>query len=199
MRLPRPLVAAFLPILLANCASIASDDDTVTSIETVPEVARCELNGKEFVQVVNTPASLELPAKAAPIVLTCSADGFLPTTADMDTAADGWILGNILLGGVVGIAIDAARGAGQKYPPKVTVILEPSEFADLAARDAWYDNRRDMLMTKWETAMLTVRTECNRVEGGKDCPAEMEKVEAARQVELNKLEARRSSAQVRLP
>ncbi len=198
MKFPRFLVLGFIPVILANCASVVSDDDTVTSIETVPEVARCELTGKDFVKAVNTPASLELPSSAAPITLTCSAEGYLPTTEDMDTAADGWILGNILLGGVVGIAIDAARGAGQKYPPKVTVVLEPGEFDDLAARDAWYDNRRDMLMTKWETAMLTVRTNCNQVEGGKDCPAEMEKVEAARQVELDKLEARRNDARVRL-
>ncbi len=198
MKFPRFLVLGFVPAILANCASVVSDDDTMTSIETVPKVASCELNGNDFVQVVDTPTSLELPAKAAPITLTCSADGYLPTTEDMDTAADGWILGNILLGGVVGIAIDAARGAGQKYPPRVTVVLEPSEFEDLAARDAWYDNRRDMLMKKWDTAMLTVRDECNRVEGGKDCPAEMEKAEAARQVELDKLEARRNNAQVRL-
>ena len=197
MKFPRFLVLGFVPVILANCASVVSDNDSNTYIETVPEAARCELHGQDFVRVVNTPTSLQLPAKAAPVVLSCSADGYRTTTADMDTSMDGWILGNILLGGIVGIAIDAARGAGQKYPPKVTVVLEPSEFENLAARDAWYDNRRDMLMKKWETAMLTVRTECNRIEGGKDCPAEMEKVEAARQVELDKLEARRNNAQVR--
>ena len=197
MKFPRFLVLGFVPVILANCASVVSDNDSNTYIETVPEAARCELHGQDFVRVVNTPTSLQLPAKAAPVVLSCSADGYRTTTADMDTSMDGWILGNILLGGIVGIAIDAARGAGQKYPPKVTVVLEPSEFENLAARDAWYDNRRDMRMKKWETAMLTVRTECNLIEGGKDCPAEMEKVEAARQVELDKLEARRNNAQVR--
>ena len=197
MKFPRFLVLGFVPVILANCASVVSDNDSNTYIETVPEAARCELHGQDFVRVVNTPTSLQLPAKAAPVVLSCSADGYRTTTADMDTSMDGWILGNILLGGIVGIAIDAARGAGQKYPPKVTVVLEPSEFENLAARDAWYDNRRDMLMKKWDTAMLTVRDECNRIEGGKDCPAEMEKAEAARQVELDKLEARRNNAQVR--
>jgi hypothetical protein len=50
----------------------------------------------------------------------------------MDTKSDGWIWGNIILGGVVGAVIDGARGAGFKYPPKFVVILEPEEFANIA-------------------------------------------------------------------
>lgn len=45
-------------------------------------------------------------------------------------------MGNILLGGLVGAAIDAASGANNKYPERVMVILTPASFPSDEARDA---------------------------------------------------------------
>ena len=189
-------VAALSPIVLsAACASIVSDNDTETYIATDPENARCELRGDDFTRVVNTPTNISLPADAAPITVTCDADGYRQTSQDIDTSTDGWILGNLIFGGVVGVAIDAARGAGQKYPAELTLVLEPESFDSVAARDAWYDARRRKIDEQWETAIQTIDNQCSR--NMKDLcaekKAEAEKLHAA---EAEALEERRKTAVV---
>ena len=42
--------------------------------------------------------------------------------------------GNILFGGIIGIAVDAASGAMHQYPDSVTITLIPDEFATAEAR-----------------------------------------------------------------
>lgn len=187
------------PILLAAaCASIVSDDDTTTYIATEPENARCELQGDSFNRVVNTPASISLPADAAPITVVCEAEGFRQTSLDMDTSADGWIMGNIIFGGLIGVAIDAARGAGQKYPAELTVILEPGSFESLAARDAWYDARGQEINDQWNQALKTIDNECNR--NMKElCAEKKNDAEKLRAEELEALEQRRRTAVVSMP
>jgi hypothetical protein len=190
---------ALSPIVLAGaCASIVSDNDSTTYIATEPQNARCELQGNKFKRVVDTPASISLPADAAPISVICEAEGFRQTSKEMDTSADGWIVGNILFGGIVGIAIDAARGAGQKYPEEFTVVLEPGSFESLGARDAWYDARRQEINEEWDEVTRTIDNECNR--NMKElCTKKKADAEKVRAQELEALEQRRKTAVVSIP
>lgn len=98
-------------MVLSACASIVSDNDTTTHLQTEPEVARCELHGKDLDRVVHTPHSVNLPASAAPVTVACKVDGYRTATAEPDTSTDGWNFGNVISRGVVGIAVDAVRGA----------------------------------------------------------------------------------------
>jgi PBP1b-binding outer membrane lipoprotein LpoB len=43
-----------LALVLPGCASIVSDNNSGTYIETDPEKARCELHGQDFKRVVDT-------------------------------------------------------------------------------------------------------------------------------------------------
>ena len=192
-------IVALSPIVLAGaCASIVSDNDSTTYIATEPQNARCELQGNKFKRVVDTPANISLPADAAPISVICEAEGFRQTSKDMDTSADGWIVGNILFGGIVGIAIDAARGAGQKYPEEFTVVLEPGSFESLGARDAWYDARRQEINEEWDEVTRTIDNECNR--NMKElCTKKKADAEKVRAQELEALEQRRKTAVVSIP
>jgi hypothetical protein len=190
---------ALSPIVLASaCASIVSDNDSTTYIATEPKNAQCELQGSGFRREVATPASISLPADAAPISVTCEAAGFRQTSKDMDTSADGWIVGNILFGGIVGIAIDAARGAGQKYPEEFTVVLEPGSFESLSARDAWYDARRQEINEEWDEVARTIDNECSR--NMKElCIEKKADAEDVRAQELEALEQRQKTAVVGIP
>jgi len=53
---------AGLALVLSGCASIVSESESTTYIETDPETARCELHGQDFKRVVTTPTSIHLPA-----------------------------------------------------------------------------------------------------------------------------------------
>lgn len=186
-------------LFLAGCASIVSKTDSTTYFETNPEKARCVLHGQDFKRVVNTPDSIALPAGAAPITVSCSADGFRPTTAVLDTKIDGWIFGNILFGGVIGLAMDAARGAGFKYPPKFSVVLEPEEFKSLAERDAWYDARVTEIKARWDMAIKKALDACPSNNDDKSlCERRAQAAEKNRDEELAELEAKRSSAKIAL-
>lgn len=195
----RPLLPLALAGMTGACASIVSNTDSTTYIQTEPENARCELHGQDFKRVLNTPASLALPAKAAPLTVACVADGYRITTETLDTKIDGWIFGNILFGGLIGVAVDAARGSGQKFPPQFTVILEPERFANSAARDAFYDKRRDDAAERWHKAIGELQSQCGGDGGAapaaaNDCARRLAEAAEKRDKELAAIERRRQTA-----
>ena len=183
--------------LFAGCASIVSDDDSTTYFETDPEKARCVLHGQDFRRVIETPASMTLNSEAAPITVACKADGYRETAEVLDTSMDGWILGNIIFGGVVGAVVDAARGAGQKFPPRFMVVLEPSTFSTGAARDDWYDRRRRLVVEKWKRVISQAETQCTDDTVDDACEGQVKELQVKRDAELKQLEARRGRALVK--
>ncbi len=183
--------------LFVGCASIVSDDDLTTYIETDPEKARCELHGQDFRRVIETPDSVHLTSDAAPITVACKADGYRETAEVLDTSMDGWILGNIIFGGIIGVAVDAARGAGQNFPPRFMVVLEPSTFSTAAARDDWYDRRRRLVEEKWKTVISQAEGQCTDDTVDDACKRQVKELKVQRDAELKQLESRRDRALVK--
>jgi hypothetical protein len=52
---------------------------------------------------------------------------------------EGWTFGNILFGGLAGVAVDAGSGAMHDHPQSIEVSLIPGEFVPDATRDAFFD------------------------------------------------------------
>lgn len=193
------LAAAISLLTCSACASIISDNESTTYFATTPEHARCELHGQDFTRVVETPGSMVLPADAAPVTVACTAEGYRTTTALLDTSADGWVVGNALfglLGGPIGLIIDASRGAGQQYPPQFALVLEPSSFPSLAERDAWYDRRRSEIEASWAETIESVQQTCRRNNAQPSCKNRLSVLEKKRDDELASLEERRNTATV---
>lgn len=140
---------------------------------------------------------MTLSSDAAPITVACKADGYRETAEVLDTSMDGWILGNIIFGGIVGVAVDAARGAGQKFPPRFMVVLEPSTFSTAAARDDWYGRRRRLVEEKWETVFSQVEGQCTDDTVDDACEGQVKELQVQRDAELKQLEARRGRALVK--
>lgn len=159
---PRIFVFISLFCLCCGCASIISDNDSTTYIETTPEEARCVLHGQDFKRVMTTPNSINLPSEAAPITVACSAEGYLTETKKLDTSMDGWVLGNIIFGGIIGGIVDVARGAGSKYPTMISLILQPKEFASAEKRDMWFFAREAAINLKWDAAIVKEQRKCKK-------------------------------------
>ena len=51
-------------------------------------------------------------------------------------------MGNIILGGGIGIIFDASSGAAQRYPEEVVIWMEPEEWRDENAKLQWEGERR---------------------------------------------------------
>ncbi len=53
-------------------------------------------------------------------------------------------MGNIILGGGIGILIDAASGAAQEYPSKVSVIMEPDDSAPDTLKKRYEELKKEL-------------------------------------------------------
>lgn len=80
-----------------------------------------------------TPATVTLPAKAGyfsgeTYKVVYSRTGFSTTTTSLDTDLNGWYLGNLVFGGLIGfLIVDPLTGAMWRLPEEVHVTLPPND------------------------------------------------------------------------
>ena len=132
--------------LLAGCATIATGTDQPIRIVTEKNVvgASCVLVDSKGNRsyLPHTPGTTYIARGNAPLTVRCAKPGYKTTTFVVDEGIAGATMGNVILGGGVGFILDAVSGAGQRYPDKVVVWLEPETWEDEAARQQWEDERR---------------------------------------------------------
>jgi hypothetical protein len=56
--------------------------------------------------------------------ITCKKDGFKDGLSSLEPKFKGMTLGNILIGGFIGIGVDAASGAIHTYPTNIIIPLQ---------------------------------------------------------------------------
>ena len=126
---------------LAACASVVGSTESAVRIRTSPEQARCDLKGRDYLAVIDTPAEVVIPHAAAPVTVNCVAPGFRPTSYTLDAKGDGWIWGNSALlvatGGIaiLGAVVDESRGAGRNFTEDVQYDLTPDRSRPVRVRD----------------------------------------------------------------
>lgn len=129
---------SFTPILLAifsltGCATITTGTTQSILVDTRPIGAVCRFSRSDReVGVVNpTPGMLLITKDGAPLTVTCTKNAYYPNTGVLRANFQPMAFGNILLGGIVGIVIDAASGADRKYDAAITVTLKKVEVSNL--------------------------------------------------------------------
>jgi hypothetical protein len=111
------LITSF--IIISGCASIVSKSSYPVSINSTPSGANITVKDKKGRDVYsgNTPANFKLPAGAgffskASYTVTFGMDGYDTRTVPIDFKLDGWYIGNIIFGGLIGfLIVDPATGA----------------------------------------------------------------------------------------
>lgn len=124
------LVAVALGLLCANCATVTRG--TTNNVQIVSEPAEADARLSTG-QSCTTPCTVTVP-RSQEFTVVVSKPGFLPQQVEVKTQVAGGgaagLAGNILLGGVVGLAADAASGASLDHVPNpVRVTLEPERPA----------------------------------------------------------------------
>ncbi len=129
--LQRTAVIAMLP-WLAGCASVTSGTSQKLTVATDPTGADCKLTVKDVAigTVSPTPGSIAVKRAGDSIRVICSKDGYRDATYLNKPGLNAATLGNIILGGVVGLAVDAASGANNKYEEVMTIRLEPTSAGE---------------------------------------------------------------------
>jgi len=182
-------------VLASGCATITKGTQQTVTVDTDPSGAVCTMSRDgAVVAVVNpTPGSVPVGKGAGAISVICKKASYQDAAGTLASEFQAMTFGNILLGGLIGVAVDAASGAMHEYPSMVKITLIPEEFADAAQRDAFFDRMKAQL--RMEVAEVKERTQ--KVCRPEACANELAAVDAGMNSQLADIERRRLQAKVR--
>ena len=185
-----------LSFVLGACATIVEGSDQTVTVITEPPGAACTLTrGGETVGAANpTPASITLEKSKDNVSIVCEKEGYFKGTMGLSAGFQAMTIGNVLLGGVVGLVIDAASGAMHEYPESVTIVLAPKSFSAESDRDAFFDRQRTRIEREAAEAAEQLRQSCD--EQRQDCESLARTIDEARDAELRELEGQREAARI---
>ncbi len=115
------LVPAIL-LGLYGCATIINRTKQSVFLQSDPPGATAILDGLMRVQ---TPASVKLK-RGKDHYITFEKEGYKQENVVIDHELSGWVWGNILVGGLIGLAVDFTSGGAYKLEPdSVMITLKP--------------------------------------------------------------------------
>lgn len=129
-------VLAMVAGSLSGCASIVSKSNWPVTVQSNPSGAKCNVVKANGVQLHTgeTPMTVTLDASSgffssAKYTVTCTKEGHQSSTSELSAHMNGWYIGNIVFGGLIGILIvDPATGAMWR--------LDETHIVNLAQNDA---------------------------------------------------------------
>ena len=124
-------ILAIILLLTVGCASIVSKSNYPVTITSSPEGAIITITDKYGRHIFKgkTPTTITLSSKAgffsgASYTVKFEKPGYEPQTLVINAELDGWYIGNIFFGGLIGfLIVDPATGAMWKLPPIVNATL----------------------------------------------------------------------------
>jgi hypothetical protein len=116
---------ALLALTLTGCSSVIEGRSQEIMVNTTPAGASCTLlRHDETLGTINpTPGSLYIEKTKYDITITCNKKGYETATYLNHSGVAGATVGNIILGGGIGWAVDSATGADNKYDTPVNISL----------------------------------------------------------------------------
>lgn len=114
-------------MILPGCSTIVRGTTQAVAVQTPGvEKAECELHSEGIgsKQVV-TPATIVLDKSQHDIEVSCHKRCYTDGRGVIQSHTEEMAAGNVLVGGVVGLGVDAASGAMNKYEPEVHISMTP--------------------------------------------------------------------------
>jgi hypothetical protein len=126
------VLALFSAMLLSGCASVVRGTSETVSVNSQP--ADASIRTSLGHSCPTSPCVVEVSRKTT-FTAFAEKPGYKPGQIYIDTKFSGGgaagLAGNILLGGVIGVGVDAATGATlDHYPNPATIVLVPVDSAD---------------------------------------------------------------------
>lgn len=130
MKLMLKIGTAAILLSLVGCASITGGKNQPVSIRSTcgsgiqVSGATCKVsNDKGEWHVASTPGSVVIQKAYGDVAVDCEKPSLGRGTNVFSSAASPGVYGNILVGGIIGYAIDAGSGAGFDYPQLMSVEI----------------------------------------------------------------------------
>jgi len=182
--------------VLSGCATITKSSSQTVTIDTRPPGATCALTrgGKTFAIVNPTPGAISVEKSSDAISISCTKDGYLETAGTIESSFQAMTFGNIIFGGLIGVAVDAASGAMHEYKPLITITLTPTEFASEAERDTFFAAMKAEFLNEAKEATARIEKQCNPQI---DCESQLKAAAVAKEARLADIEKKRLLAKVK--
>ena len=138
---------------LSACATVTRGTKETLVIESTPPGAAVTLNNASLEEPITctTPCEMKISRKR-PYDVTFAMDGYEPLETEVLTpssgAGNGAMAGNLIAGGLIGVAIDAGNGSTHKFDPNplvvtLTPLAAPAALETAAPRAADTDTDED--------------------------------------------------------
>src|SRR3954453_18228867 len=125
----RLMLAAAIVAPCVGCASVTRGTTESISIASTPSGATADVSGLEVPTTCVTPCVVQAKRNAhitGWIAKEGSQPQVVPLTKEIPGSGAAGFAGNVLVGGLVGMGVDAATGAAQDHKPNpVIVTLQP--------------------------------------------------------------------------
>lgn len=121
------IVLCLLLLAVAGCATITRGTMQSVSVDT-PNVtgAVCTLSSSSIgSRTVTAPTTVTLEKGQDNVAVHCKKECYSDGVGTIASSVEAMTAGNILVGGVVGLGVDAVSGAINKYEPQVTIAMTP--------------------------------------------------------------------------
>src|SRR5438067_666925 len=115
-------------LLLTGCATITKGTTQSVAIDTpgVPG-ATCTITTQNGPQMVTTPGTVVLTKGSTALPIQCTKECYLMGSSIIPSNTEAMAAGNVVFGGLIGLGVDTASGAINKYPDIVTVAMTPDQ------------------------------------------------------------------------
>jgi len=177
--------------MVAGCATITTSSHQSLEVTTEPAGAICKITrGATALGVVNpTPGKVDIAKGSGRLSVACGKEGYLPASAEAEAQFQGMTLGNILLGGLVGVAVDASSGAMYFYPGSVRVVLVPARFDTAESRDRFFEDLSARVTKRAADAISQLTKTCTT----EQCKKEIREIEQVRDRQLADFERQKAN------
>jgi PEGA domain len=118
---------SMISLLGSGCATIVNGTKQPVAFSSTPEGAEVFVNGSARGV---TPTTIELPRSTSSANVVFKKVGYQDTSENLHSSISGYYFLNILLGGVIGLVLDAVDGAWFSYDDSIVASLP----VDLAAQ-----------------------------------------------------------------
>jgi len=176
--------------LAPGCATITTSSRQSLEVTTEPAGAICKVTrGAEVLGVINpTPGKTDIAKGSGKLSVACAKEGYLPASAEAAAQFQGMTLGNVLLGGLVGVAVDASSGAMYFYPGSVRAVLVPARFDTVEARDLFFEGLSARVTKRAAEAIDELKKTCTT----QQCQKEIREIAQTRDQQLVEFERQKA-------
>ena len=181
-------------LALGGCATVVKGSSQNVTVITDPPGASCVFRrGGVNIGVINpTPGTLAIDKSSVAIDVRCTKQGYAEAAGSVGSHFQAMTFGNVIFGGLIGIAVDASSGAASEYEPEFTLTLVPLVFPGRAERDAFFAERKANFVAQSRMVKERIAANCS----GEICDRQIKLADEQERAGLARIEAEYQSSRI---